>query len=387
MGTNGRQSWAPPNPLLAAARERILARLDEASEVLSEAGGDLLRTDGGALERFRELLTEAQEHAEALTVASDATRRRRAQTVTRLAGAAITDATPVSEFLLVPFGDVEVERATSGGGFTFARPHAESAKRWFDRLGRKLAIDYEHQSLERFNPRPDGLSPAAGWIGGLEVRDDGLWATEVSWTERAADLLRRGEYRYFSPVIFWTDEDRSDVAGLGPVALTNDPAMRGVAPLAASRRAARPGAPRAGDAAGEAADEASRAELVETLRNEMVEAQGTIAALRRQLDGQQADAFVERGLRAGKIMDSTSMDWREDFLRDAEQAEARLARAPALLPPGRVVALGAAGGARPLAAARTAERELMNQWNVEAEDWEAYERAAAAGRVRQLGSA
>jgi len=386
MGTNGRQSWAPPNPLLAAARERILARLDEASEVLSEAGGDLLRTDGGALERFRELLTEAQEHAEALTVASDATRRRRAQTVTRLAGAAITDATPVSEFLLVPFGDVEVERATSGGGFTFARPHAESAKRWFDRLGRKLAIDYEHQSLERFNPRPDGLSPAAGWIGGLEVRDDGLWATEVSWTERAADLLRRGEYRYFSPVIFWTDEDRSDVAGLGPVALTNDPAMRGVAPLAASRRAARtegPGAP----GAGEASDEASRAELVETLRNEMVEAQGTIAALRRQLDGQQADAFVERGLRAGKIMDSTSMDWREDFLRDAEQAEARLARAPALLPPGRVVALGAAGGARPLAAARTAERELMNQWNVEAEDWEAYERAAAAGRVRQLGSA
>ena len=43
-------------------------------------------------------------------------------------------------------------------------------------MGRKLAIDYEQQSFDRFNTRPDGLRPAAAWIGGLEIRDNGLWA-------------------------------------------------------------------------------------------------------------------------------------------------------------------------------------------------------------------
>src|SRR6185436_3109707 len=121
--------------------------------------------------------------------------------------------------------------------FEFTRRHAESAAAWFASLGRKLAIDYEHQSFERHNTRADGLRPAAGWVGGLQVREDGLWAVDVTWTARAKELLAAGEYRYFSPVIFWTDEDYGDVAALGPVALTNDPAMRGVTPLAAARRA------------------------------------------------------------------------------------------------------------------------------------------------------
>src|SRR5690606_10386889 len=100
---------------------------------------------------------------------------------------------PVAAFLLIPFGVVQVERPSAGGDFVFTRRHAESAKRWFDAIGRKLAIDYEHQSFDQFNTRADGLRPAAGWIGGLEVREDGLWATNVTWTERARELLRSGE--------------------------------------------------------------------------------------------------------------------------------------------------------------------------------------------------
>src|SRR5262249_23306366 len=119
--------------------------------------------------------------------------------------------------------------------FEFTRQQAEQAAAWFESLGRKLAIDYEHQSFDRFNTRSDGLRPAAGWIGGLQVREDGLWATSVEWTDRAATLLRAGEYKYFSPVIFWTDESRTEIEALGPVALTNDPAMQGVAALAARR--------------------------------------------------------------------------------------------------------------------------------------------------------
>jgi phage I-like protein len=268
---------------------------------------------------------------------------------------------PVNEFLLIPFGEVTVDRPIAGADFVFTPEHAESAKHWFDLIGRKLAIDYEHQSFDRLNSRDDGLRPAAGWIAGLEVRDDGLWATEVSWTERAGELLRSGEYRYFSPVIYWADEDYSDVAALGPVALTNDPAMRGVQALAASQR-------RDGE--------------LETAREEA-------ALLRRKLALQEADGFVERGMRLGKIVDSNSMDWREDYMRDAEQAEQRLSRAPVLLPPGRVVKLdrrGAVSGKSEAQAAHDRHADLYRRWGIEVEDLAAYERASAAGRVRMFGS-
>jgi len=306
---------------------------------------------------------------------------------------------PVREFLLIPFGTVEVDRPTAGRSFEFTLRHAESAKRWFDALGRKLAIDYEHQSFGGLNTRPDGLSPAAGWIGGLEVRDDGLWAVDVTWTERAAELLRGGEYRYFSPVIFWTDEEFRDLAGLGPVALTNDPAMRGVAALAASRQ----GRDVTG---GQAVDDevtqvktvgteaVAQTEAEQVLRGELEAAREEVEVLRRQLAAQEADAFVERGLRLGKILDSTSMDWREDYLCDPERAEARLSRAPVLLPPGRVVKVDAFGGPRSPAEAGCARRasgggarraDVYATLGVEAEDLAAYERALAARRVRYFG--
>lgn len=284
---------------------------------------------------------------------------------------------PVGEFLLVPFGDVAVERPAAGGDFTFTRRHGESAVSWFERIGRKLAIDYEHQSFDRLNTRPDGLRPAAGWIGGLEVRDDGLWAVDVTWTRRAAELLRSGEYRYFSPVIYWVDEDFSDVAALGPVALTNDPAMRGVRPLAA-RRSAEDG----GEETQARAGVLDAAELVP--RRDLEAAEEQIATLRGRLAAQEADTFVERGMRLGKIVDGTSVDWREDYLRDPERAEVRLSRAPVLLPPGRVVKLDARGNPAPvgMGAGGATSAALLRRWGIEPEDLAAYEQALAEGRIK-----
>lgn len=405
---------------------------------------------------------------------------------TRLTCAVLTKGggEPRSEFLLIPFGEVQVERPLVGdGSFEFTRRHAESALRWYESLGRKLAIDYEHQMFADVSPRADGLKPAAGWIGGLEIRADGLWAVDVVWTDRAAQLIRGGEYRYFSPVIFWTDEDRTDVAGLGPVALTNDPAMHGVAALAAGRERARQGGSRSETAgsglasktptgaeaqtggvmeegeltyprlipvaecesaedAGEsdteravrfpvdARDDRRRsvarkragrvgretvaardawedgelvpARLVEDLRTE-------VSMLARRVAAQQADAFVERGMLEGKILDASSLDWRDDYLRDPAAAEDRLSRAPVLLPPGRVIRLdgrgepaGAIGSAavRGPTASTPRERAMAAlrgdvarvgigvdhgrtaaRGEVEVEDLEAYERARAAGRV------
>jgi len=356
-------------------RQQILDRLSEAFRI---ARKDL----GGGLDRLQDLVGEVGQRLEALALPGTAGAARepaQPQSVLSCALLAAAEGEPVREFLLIPFGDVAVERPVAGESFVFTRQHAESAWQWFEQMGRKLAIDYEHQSFDRFNTRPDGLRPAAGWIGGLEVRDDGLWATEVTWTERAAQLLRSGEYRYFSPVIFWTDEDHSDVAALGPVALTNDPAMRGVRPLAATRQLECE-ADEGGD--DDAADAAAEPEWISRAALEEVRAE--VHLLRRQLAAQEADTFVERGLRLGKIVDSTSMDWRADYLRDPEAAEQRLSRAPVLLPPGRVLTLDRRGDVGPLAPDRgTGLKPVPHReaTDVTAEDLAAYEQAVAAGRV------
>ena len=364
---------APSVPVGPFVRAQILVRLREA---LAIARDDL----GGELERFRTLLSGVLEHVDGVALpGAVAAGRTPGPPSSRLKVTALSSAQgePVGEFLLIPFGDVAVERPVAGENFVFTATHAESAQRWFQQMGRKLAIDYEHQSFDRLNTRPDGLRPAAGWIGGLDVRDDGLWATDVTWTERAAELLRAGEYRYFSPVIVWTDEDHTDVSALGPVALTNDPAMHGVRPLAASRQP------------WESPDEES-AEPEPTIasvlvaRAELNAAQAEIECLRKQLRMEEADAFVERGLRLGKILDSTSMDWRADYLRDAEAAEQRLSRAPVLLPPGRVVTLDRRGdvGRLPHGGAGTGrDGRPADAACVTAEDLAAYEQAVAAGRV------
>ncbi len=371
------------SPLDEVARQQIMRRLQEAVELAEE---DL----GRHLGQFQEVLQDLVLRSQALEVAHSAVERSTVEPVCNrsishvLACSELTarPGEPLREFLLIPFGEVKVERPCAGGSFVFTPAHAESARRWFEGIGRKLAIDYEHQSFDRFNTRPDGLRPAAGWIGGLEVRDDGLWATDITWTERAAELLRSGEYRYFSPVIFWTDEDQTDVAGLGPVALTNDPAMRGVMPLAARRAAG-------------AVDEADEAEpsqvggAVEGAGNlaaELTAAREEIALLKRQLAIQAADAFVERGLRQGKIVEGTATDWRQEYMRDPELAEQRLALAAVVLPPGRVMPLDRRGQVEPQRVSARAPG-MSNPLAIAAEDLEAYERAVLTGRVLRAGGA
>lgn len=368
---------AEADVLGTVATEHVLERLREALQ-LAERGLE------DNAQRLNQLLAAASDQVEAWVLSRSAQREAQTdQPASQVQYSMLSrpEGEPLDEFLLIPFGEVGVERAVAGGAFVFEQRHAESARRWFEQIGRKLAIDYEHQSFERYNTRPDGLRPAAGWIGRLEVRDDGLWACDVTWTDRAKELLRSGEYRYFSPVIYWIDEDYSDVAGLGPVALTNDPAMRGVRPLAASRR--RPDQPSTSD------DDAGDTTPDETLQAELAVLNEEIELLRRQLAAQEADAFVERGMRLGKIVDSTSMDWREDYLRDPERSQVRLERAPVLLPPGRVIELGARGEVLRNGNVESGLRrggKLSGGDKVEAEDLAAYDRALAAGRVRHFGA-
>lgn len=94
-----------------------------------------------------------------------------------------------------------------------------------------LVIDYEHQTLEaERNGQP---APAAGWFKDMEWREgQGLYATGVEWTVRAKAHIDAGEYKFISPVLSY-DKRTGDVLGVQLAALTNTPALDGMAAVAA----------------------------------------------------------------------------------------------------------------------------------------------------------
>lgn len=129
------------------------------------------------------------------------------------------------EWVLVsPFGEVK----TTKGSFFMDRATAERVIAAHVALRRDRVVDYEHQTLGGEYARPDGQAPAAAWVDRLELRADGLWA-HVAWTEKARAAVEAKEYRYLSPV-FPLDKQRRPLE-LHSLALTNDPAIVGQAPL------------------------------------------------------------------------------------------------------------------------------------------------------------
>ncbi|HCE8163099.1 TPA: protease, partial [Pseudomonas aeruginosa] len=93
-------------------------------------------------------------------------------------------------------------------------------------------LDYEHQTLKKEeNGQP---APAAGRFLDFEWREgSGLWG-RVEYTARAARMIEDGEYLYFSPVFSYAPD--GTVLSILMGAITNDPAIDGMEPLA--RRAA-----------------------------------------------------------------------------------------------------------------------------------------------------
>ncbi len=129
------------------------------------------------------------------------------------------------KFLLLPYGENSYTKGGKTGSFHFAEPDADNVIREFASRGRDLVIDYEHQSTG------NGKAPAAGWIETLLKEADGLYAKVKYWTEEAAQYLKNGEYRYFSPTLMFED---SAVSAVHSVALTNHPALHHVSALAAN---------------------------------------------------------------------------------------------------------------------------------------------------------
>lgn len=146
--------------------------------------------------------------------------------------------TPSAEIQLLPAGEFRARDGRPAGVGTW-KIDAAIAQRLIALAGQRetpLVIDYEHQTL---HAEQNGMpAPAAGWFKTLEWREgQGLYATDVEWTDKARAMIEAGEYKYISPV-FSYDKATGAVRELLLAAITNNPALDGMDAVA-QRAAAR----------------------------------------------------------------------------------------------------------------------------------------------------
>lgn len=120
---------------------------------------------------------------------------------------------------VLPIGHV----VSSKGEFDVDGESFKAMKNQIAQRGVDLVVDYEHQSLKGVE------APAAGWVKELKLEDGQIKAV-VEWTPRGAEYLKNKEYRYLSPVVNVRKVD-SKATGLHSLALTNTPAIEGMAPI------------------------------------------------------------------------------------------------------------------------------------------------------------
>lgn len=142
----------------------------------------------------------------------------------------------MKQFIILKGGEVDVSGApevisvlplghvvSSKGEFNVDAESFEAMKQMIAQRGVDLVIDYEHQTLAGVQ------APAAGWVKELILRDGSIEA-RVEWTPTATKYLENKEYRYLSPVISVRKTD-GKAMGLHSLALTNTPAIEGMAPI------------------------------------------------------------------------------------------------------------------------------------------------------------
>ncbi len=142
--------------------------------------------------------------------------------------------TASTELQLLPAGEFGARDGRPGPGRSWRLSAASAALLMKQAAARRTpyVIDYEHQTLNsEHNGQP---APAAGWFKTLEWREgQGLFAVDVQWTDKARAMIAAGEYRFISPVFSYDDKGR--VTALHMAALTNNPALDGMAALAAAK--------------------------------------------------------------------------------------------------------------------------------------------------------
>lgn len=162
--------------------------------------------------------------------------------------------------------------------------------RAYRRHGNLLCFDYEHKAIEHGGRPGDGKS--AGWFK-LELCEDGLYAADVRWTDKASAEISAREWLYFSPA--FASDKTGRITELVNVALTNIPATHRLKPLVAASRKGTMDPQEDEDklAATETEDEDKAAKLAKckALRAELAAKQEELAAL--EAEAGETEALAE----------------------------------------------------------------------------------------------
>ena len=128
---------------------------------------------------------------------------------------------PPKEILLIKFGRTE----TLKGEYYLDTDSALKIMEKYQSRGLYLCFDYGHGVVSGQN---EDQSKAAGWFD-LELRTEGIYATNIKWTPKAADMIANREYLYISPAIVLDELKR--VIRIINCALTNLPATDNLEPI------------------------------------------------------------------------------------------------------------------------------------------------------------
>lgn len=286
------------------------------------------------------------------------------------------------EIKLLPLGHVHSQK----GDFLVDDESAELIRKQFKSRKLDLVIDYEHQTLK------DMQAPAGGWIEDIYKGEDAIVA-KVRWTDRAKEYLKNREYRYLSPVVITRKSDCKAIA-LHSAALTNTPAIDGMFAIVNSvdlsdfneeeedekmdlkKLAALLGLPESateddvekalaaavaaakankGDVGGDDGSETvpvansvvlpllgldAKAKTEDVVTAIMTLKAGSenaeLTALKKELEERAADELVRTALKDGKIS-AAQKDWAKSYaLSDKEGFKSFVAKAPVVVPQGKV---------------------------------------------------
>ncbi|WP_297894848.1 phage protease, partial [uncultured Campylobacter sp.] len=183
------------------------------------------------------------------------------------------------------------------GVFRIDSADLEKMKLNFDARKIDLVIDYEHQTLMGCE------APAAGWIKEMHIRDGKLYGM-ASWTAKAKEYIKNGEYRYLSPVFNFEAVDKKTGAWIGceieSVALTNTPFLDELEEIRANKNfmAKEKNMPEnEKNGADVAALKAQYDAQITALKAELETSRSEVAALSEQL----AESAVEGAIIANKL--------------------------------------------------------------------------------------
>lgn len=195
-------------------------------------------------------------------------------------------------------------RGHQTGFFKITQEDLEMIKKNFDAAAVDIVVDYEHMTLW------GDKAPAAGWIKSMEVLEGELWAN-IEWLEGARDEIKKGEYKYISPVLRekTIDQVTGDDIGwtLHSAALTNTPFLEELGEVKANSKSKGGGTEDPNPTQKEKEEMAEENEELKTLQDEnaslkeklkehkdaaaVAKVDGAIAA--KKLDPKQKDAALK----------------------------------------------------------------------------------------------